>query len=316
MRTTLRNSALAVCLVTGALVTPGASAATTIDLPAQAAPDRVDVSKLPRCAVKPWKGFETAAEADAIPADAPVCLSPQDRVVTRSAGRNGPAPASPSTSQDGYYHNGPATLDRYKGVEATFQVTNAAVDHTGLCCQFVVSRVMALAYPDSNWLEAGWAEHSEDRDDDTAYVYTYTDVNNPDHTWRFFPGYSLSRSRYYTWRVDRCYVGPATVETCAYIFWGGEWNLLTHGDYGCTVYASGTDNQRCYGHALTEIYSENGSISIATGNSVDWLGVKVRKGTSWYSLSTAYDVKVWQTSPYVVCWQAMYHDFSVSRYSC
>lgn len=319
MRGTLRNCVVVALVVTGA-IGPGVSSAQPADPPGHATrSDVVDVSNAPTCKVKPWKGFETAEEAAAIPEDAPVCITPRDMAVTHRAGKGGPVPGpvEPDPNGTNYRYSGVSTQDMYKGIEATIQVSNASVTHDGSGNEFVVSRVMGKSPVSGNWLEAGWAETSWEGD--FPYVYTFTPYNNPNNNWVGYFQYRLSPSLYYKWRVDRCFVGATTVHTCAFIYWGGSWHMLTSGDYACTEYSGGTDNQRCYMEAFTEVFSRDSTPtpSIATGNSLDWDAVKIRRGTTWYLLTTEYPVNVSGSEyPYVVCFQARHYDFSVHRYSC
>lgn len=320
MRSTSRKFAVAasVVVVVGAIGSPGVSTARpAADQSAHArSSDMVDVSKLPICKVKPWKGFETPEEADSIPEDAPTCLTPQDRVKTLRAGNGVPSPI-PIGGDGGngpYRHNGVQSSHRYKGIQATIQVSNPSVTHDGSYNEMVVSRIMGKAYQTSKWLEAGWVEASWLAD--TPFVYTFTDQ---DGEWEYYSDYSLSRSLYYRFRVDRCYVlNTTTIRTCAEIFWNGEWHVLTWWLYGCSYYDGGTDSERCYGEAMTEIFSQDSTPwpSIATGNSIDWDAVQIRPNLTWYNLGGSYPASEGAQSPYVLCWQAHSYDFSVSKNSC
>ena len=318
MRRILARCLVATTLMGGALFAPTTSLAHPDGPPGP--PDNqspIDVTTLPTCNVKPWKGFETPEEAAAVPDDAPTCVTPQDMVVTQRTGRHGPTPGPVEPDSDGspYRWNGISTQDMYKGVEATIQVSNTSVNHDGSFNEFVVSRVMGKSPVSGNWLEAGWAETSWEGD--FPYVYTYTPYNNPSGAWKAYFQYHISPSLYYKFRVDRCFVGPTTVHTCAQIYWAGTWQILTSGNHSCTEYSGGTDNERCYMEAFTETYSVDSTPtpSLATGNSLDWDGVKIRKGTTWYNLTTAYPVNVNDSEyPYVVCFQARHYDFSVHRY--
>lgn len=317
MRKTLKGCVAVALFVVGAIAGPGVSAAQPADPPAHVATGMIDVSKLPVCKVTPWKGFETAEEANAVPEDAPACLTPQDKSMRLRTGKGVPAPIPAPDNPDSYRHNGVQTVHRYKGIQATIQVSNPSVIHDGSYNEMVVSRVMGKAYSGSHWLEAGWVEASWLSD--TPYVYTYTDQDNAYEYWVSYP---LSRSLYYRFRVDRCYVGGGTsssdIRTCAEIYWNGQWHVLTWWLYGCSYYNGGTDSQRCYGEAMTEVFSSDGSWpSIATGNSIDWDAVQVRPNLTWFNLGgSSYPAYEGAEHPYVLCWQAHSHDFSVSKNSC
>jgi hypothetical protein len=228
--------------------------------------------------------------------------------------KHGPIPIGvDGTSPPQYWHNGVQTRERFKGIEATIQVSNPSVTHSGQDTEFVVSRVMGKAENGSQWQEAGWVEHSIW--DDKPYVYTFSDQ---DDLWRRYTQYTLSRSLYYNFRVHRCYVG-STIYSCAYIYWSGAWHLLDYRSYGCAIYNGGTDSQRCFGEAYTEIYSVDSTPapSIATGNHIDWDAVHIRPGNTWYPLDDdVYGVDEGAEAPYVLCWTTHSWDFGVSKNSC
>lgn len=219
----------------------------------------------------------------------------------------------PVPTGTGYHHNGAQTNNRYKGAEATIEVTNPSVTHDGSVNEFVVSRVMGKRFSTSNWLEVGWAEVSWR--DDTPYVYTFTDATG---SWQFHTGYSLNRGSYYKFRVERC-VQEGVYRTCAYIYWNGSWQLLTSTAHGCT-YDGGTDNQRCFLEEYTEIYSLDSTphpALTASNTSLDWDATKLRDGGNWVTWNDSnYASSEGSIDPYSVCWTSMDWDFRVKRNGC
>lgn len=271
--------------------------------------------QLPVCRIAPWAGFATPEEAAAAPDDAPVCVTPRDQIEVQK-GRPlhaGPPADSAVPTGTGYHHNGAQTNARYKGGQATIEVTDPKVTHDGSVNEFVVSRVMGKKWADSNWLEAGWAEVSWRSD--TPVVYTYTDAVG---SWNFHTGYSLTRGSYYKFRVERCSV-DGVYRTCAYIYWNGSWQRLDVTSYGCT-YDGTDDNRRCYIEEYTEVYSQDSSPHPAlTDNdaSIDWDDTKIRDGANWVTWNdNTYPSGEGSIDPYSACWTNKDWDFRVKRGAC
>lgn len=219
----------------------------------------------------------------------------------------------PVPTGTGYHHNGAQTNSRYKGGQATVEVTDPKVTHDGSVNEFVVSRIMGKKFSGSNWLEAGWTEVSWRSD--TPLVYTYTDaVGN----WNFHTGYSLNRGSYYKFRVERCAVDGA-YRTCAYIYWNSSWQRLDVTSYGCT-YDGGADDRRCYIEEYTEVYSQDSTPHPAlTDNdkSIDWDNTKIRDGSNWVTWDDGtYPSSEGAIDPYSACWTSKDWDFRVTRGSC
>jgi hypothetical protein len=260
---------------------------------------------LPACEPAPqWPGL-TAAEIDEVPNDAPVCAAdPTDVVV--SIGR-------PIPTGFGYHHNGAETELRFEGGRISTEVSNPAVDHRDVGAdEFVAARVMGKI-PDANpcharykWLEVGWAEVSWKSNDRRVYTFKTGAC-----AWFFHPNYQPTDGRYYVFRVRGC-----STDTCAEVYWAGEWVVLDSAAFGCR---GSSGNDLCFIEEYLEIYSEDASPHPGLNAGLDGAGVnfrntQLRTGVeTWEDWTVAQVSTERQVAPYNVCWEARYSNWRSGR---
>lgn len=240
-----------------------------------------------------YPGFATATQAADAPDDAPICDDTGSQEVVSASG---PAlrTSEQAAADDHYRHNGQQTTNQHSGGKITVEVTNPSVTHTsGAPAEFVVSRVMGkTGGSDVRWLEVGWAENNFGGGG-SQVVYTYSTT---DDRWHYHTGYNISAGHFYSFRVRGCTVGGAA-QTCADIYWNGQWRLVRHTSHGCS------DNT-CYIEAYTEIYSANNTFPALAqdGTGVSWKNNKIRTASGWTTWSGSIATSRGWKSPYRACW--------------
>jgi hypothetical protein len=268
-----------------------------------------DDTGLPVCEVDTsWKGL--GPESEAVPAGGPTeCVADVTKFLF------GYGIGVPTT---GYHHNGWRTSnDTYAGGKVEVEVRDTGVDHFQSIEEFVASRVLSVhgVGPSSlEWIEAGWAEHS-DRTSNTPEVYTYETGSN---SWAFAPQYPLAMGSFYAFRTRNCTISGDDRQ-CGEIFWAGQWQLLRNSNAADCRNPSGT--AVCGNEEYTEIYSDQAAdphpdlSGASAGNRIDWRNTELRtNGAVWVQWTHASALH--ERAPYSACSVHAYYQFYVVKGAC
>lgn len=134
-----------------------------------------------------------------------------------------PVSSNRESLDPGYHYVGPAMIvQSNQGIWGRSYVIDPNISYTGRSEFFAVRVYAANA---DNWMEAGWAEVSWDRED-IQKVYVFESAYR---VWRFYPEYQLTAET--PVEVQVRYV-PADDRWQARIFWDGNWDILAEENIG------------------------------------------------------------------------------------
>lgn len=193
----------------------------------------------------------------------------------------------------GYHYAGPRTFQDNTGVWGRNYVVDPGVahPHSGPT-QFVCERV--YANNGSNWMEAGWVEHSGL--DDRQYVYEYDSAT---HSWNFFVGqFSLSPGTPVETRVR---YDSSISQWVAELWWNGAWRELASESLGFVT--------ADMGYSRGEIYTADGNHPVLPVSSFDRGYLRV--GGIWTVWDWRWNSDVAGNTPYECDMMKEYYWFNI-----